>query len=81
MVNWRNPVIIFWYDLFLPLFLYSKDATIILFDVGSNTTEHDQSKSQTFYEQAKNCVEAILLRKVMGKIYYSPYIYYIPTIF
>lgn len=42
----------------------SKDATIILFDIGRNSTEVDETKSQTFYEQAKKCVEAIVMRKV-----------------
>lgn len=44
---------------------FSKDATIILFDVGKNTKVVDEQTSQTFYTQAKRCAEAIVMRKVM----------------
>lgn len=43
------------------------DNIIVLFDVGCNTTEYDKSKSQTFYEQAKNCLESILMRKIFTR--------------
>lgn len=46
-------------------FRHEKDATIVLFDVGTNTEEIDESSSQTFYEQAKKCLEKIINRKVM----------------
>lgn len=38
--------------------------TIVLFDIGRNTKENDESESQTFYDQAKSCLESILTRKV-----------------
>lgn len=46
------------------LWISQQDATIVLFDVGANTKECDESSSLSFYEQAKKCVDSIIMRKV-----------------
>lgn len=42
-----------------------QDVTVIIFDVGKNAAEREAKDGPTFFEQEKNCVEKILLRKVL----------------
>lgn len=44
--------------------LLIKELTVIILDVGKNAAERETKDGPSFFEQAKNCVEKILLRKV-----------------
>uniref|UniRef100_U5EX40 Putative x-ray repair complementing defective repair in chinese hamster cells 5 n=1 Tax=Corethrella appendiculata TaxID=1370023 RepID=U5EX40_9DIPT len=45
-----------------------KEATIIILDVGKNTlAKSGANKSQTFFEQAKQCASKIIQRKIFSK--------------
>ncbi|KAG4070343.1 hypothetical protein HA402_006485 [Bradysia odoriphaga] len=45
----------------------TKDATVILFDVGKPTGESVRSEQPTFFEQAKQCLAKMLQRKIFTK--------------
>ncbi|XP_055297280.1 X-ray repair cross-complementing protein 5 [Sitodiplosis mosellana] len=45
----------------------TKDATIIILDVGANTNQLDKLKSKTFFEEAKSCIEFAITRKIFTR--------------
>lgn len=47
-----------------------QDVTVIIFDVGKNAAERETKDGPTFFEEEKNCVQKILLRKVSA-IYFD----------
>lgn len=41
-----------------------QDVTVIIFDVGKNAAERILDNGRTFFEEARNCIEKIILKKV-----------------